>query len=248
VPSLFRRRTAELVDDPAPTGKGTTETPNAGTDTAATGTAGTTAAEPDSGEAAGAAGDGMSARARPARGYTPSKRELGQITPKRPSAHVRRQGGPPPRSRKDLTKEERRELKEARRQRRREVSEGIRRGDPRYLPARDRGPERALARDVVDSRRTAGTWFFGGALVILLASSSAIPVVVMVANAMFLLLTTALAVDSVVICRRLGKLIRERHPDSTQGKPGLYFYAVMRSVTFRRMRIPQPRVSIGDRV
>lgn len=212
---------------------------------AETAAAGTTGGKP-AGDAAGLDGEGADERV--ARGYTPSKRELGKITPKRPHAHLRRPGAPAPQSRKDLTAEERKELKEARRQRRREVSEGIRRGDPQYLPARDQGPERALARDVVDSRRTAGTWFFGGALVILLASSSAIPVVVMVSNALFLLLTTALVVDSVAICRRLGRLVRERHPDSTQGKVGLYFYAVMRSVTFRKMRIPQPRVSIGDRI
>ena len=40
----------------------------------------------------------------------------------------------------------------------------MRAGDERYLLARDRGPERALVRDIVDSRRTVGTCFFGGAL------------------------------------------------------------------------------------
>ena len=35
----------------------------------------------------------------------------------------------------------------------------VRTGDERYLLARDRGPERALVRNIVDSRRTVGTWF-----------------------------------------------------------------------------------------
>ena len=48
---------------------------------------------------------------------------------------------------------ERQELREERRRRRREVTDGMKRGDERFLTARDRGPERALARDVVDSRR-----------------------------------------------------------------------------------------------
>jgi hypothetical protein len=29
---------------------------------------------------------------------------------------------------------------------------------------------------------------------------------------------------------------------------GLYWYTVMRSLTFRRMRIPLPRLNYGDRV
>lgn len=230
MPSLFRRRTTDLLDDAAPESSGAAA-----------------AQDPPAGEAA-AGGDGGAAQARTVRGYTPSKRELGKLTPKRPSSHLRRPGGPPPRARKDLTKEERQQLREARRQRRREVSEGISRGDPQYLPARDQGPERALARDVVDSRRNVGTWFFGGALVILLASSTGLPMMVMVSNALFLALTTGLVIDSVLICRRLGRLVRERHPGSTHSRGALYFYAVMRSITFRRLRLPKPRVSRGDRI
>jgi hypothetical protein len=183
------------------------------------------------------------------RGYTPSKRERGLTTPKRPSTNLRRPGTTTTgRSRKGMTKEEKQELRELRRARRREVSEGMRRGDPRFLAARDQGPEKAIARDVVDSRRTVGTWFFGGALVILLGSSTAVPVVVTTANALFIMLTLAVTFDSVLICRKIKWLVRERHSDSTQRMGGLYLYAVMRSITFRRLRIPLPRKNFGDPV
>ena len=43
-------------------------------------------------------------------------------------------------------------------------------GDERHLPARDAGPAKRLARDVVDSRFTLGQVFFGMILVVLVAS------------------------------------------------------------------------------
>lgn len=184
------------------------------------------------------------------RGYTPSKKELGLATPKRPNPRVRRPGAAvDTRARKDLTKEERKEVREERRQRRREISEGMRRGDERYLSARDRGPERALARDAVDSRRTVGTWFFAGALIVLFGSSTAMPSQVrLVANLLWALLAVAVILDASLLCRKVRRLVRERHPDSEVRMRSLYFYVVMRSITFRKLRIPLPRVKFGDKV
>ncbi|HEY8452152.1 MAG: DUF3043 domain-containing protein [Micromonosporaceae bacterium] len=235
MPSLFRRRTTTAAADGSATGATATASGRPTPEQPAT-------PEADPRDAAAAA------TTRRRRGTTPSKRELGKITPKRPSPHVRRPGAVLPRSRRDLTKEERRELRRQRRERRREIAEGMRRGDPRYLPARDQGPVRALVRDVVDSRRTTGAWFFAGALLIVLAASVPIAEVILVSNALFLVLVTAVVVDLVVLCRRVGRLVRERHPDTTEKRSSLYFYAVMRAMSFRRARIPQPRVSVGDRV
>jgi hypothetical protein len=187
----------------------------------------------------------------PPKGYTPSKKERGIVTPKRPSTRVRRPDvvNQPPRSRKDMTKEERQALREERRRRRQEITEGMRRGDDRYLTARDRGPERALARDVVDRRRTVGTWFFGGALLVLFASSPSMPEPVRLAgNVMWALLAVGVIIDCVLLCRKLKKLIRERFPDTKERMGSLYLYVVMRSITFRRMRMPAPRVQIGEAI
>jgi len=183
------------------------------------------------------------------KGYTPSKKELGVATPKRPIGNVRRPGAEVPRAaRGNLSKEERQEQREERRARRREVTEGMRRGDERYLSARDKGPERALARDIVDSRRTIGTWFFGGALIVLFGSSAAMPPTVrLAANLAWGLLAVAVIVDSLLLCRKLKRLLRERYPDSTVRRGSLYLYVVMRSITFRRLRIPQPRVKVGEK-
>ncbi|WP_422736148.1 DUF3043 domain-containing protein [Micromonospora sp. WMMD729] len=168
------------------------------------------------------------------RGYTPAK---GRETPKRPTVG-RRPAGPS----RPLTKEEERER---RRQLRAEASAEFRReGGPR-----DRGPERLLARNVVDSRRTVGTWFFGGALIVLIGSNAAMPPVVrLISNILWGALALGVVVDSVLICRKISKLVRERFPKTDQRMGSLYLYAVMRSITFRRMRAPAPAVQLGDKV
>jgi Protein of unknown function (DUF3043) len=168
---------------------------------------------------------------------TPSKRELGKTTPKRPGAQRRPAG-----TTKPLTKEE---AREARRKRRAEAAAEFRReGGPR-----DRGPEKALARDVVDSRRTVGTWFFGGALVVLFGSQPTMPPVIQLAsNLLWALLAIGVVVDSILISRKIKKLVRERFPKTEQKMGSLYLYAIMRAITFRRMRAPAPRVKIGDAV
>ncbi|MEU5940321.1 DUF3043 domain-containing protein [Micromonospora sp. NPDC047548] len=171
------------------------------------------------------------------RGYTPSKKELGRETPKRPVAG-RRPAGPT----KPLTKEEAREQRRAARAE--AAAEFRREGGPR-----DRGPERLLARNVVDSRRTVGTWFFGGALIVLIGSNQAMPPAIRLAsNLVWGALALGVVVDSVLISRKIKKLVRERFPNSGQRMGSLYLYAIMRSITFRRMRAPAPQVNIGDKI
>ena len=182
--------------------------------------------------------------ARP-KGYTPSKKELGVETPKRTSSNRRRAVEPAPANRREAYKK----MREKQRAERAEASAGMRAGDERYLLARDRGPERLLARNVVDSRRTVGTWFFGGALIVLIGSSGAMPPAIrLVSNVLWAALALGVIVDSVLISRKVKRLVRERFPKSTQRMGSLYLYAITRSITFRRMRMPKPKVQIGDAV
>ena len=179
------------------------------------------------------------------KGHTPSKKELGVVTPKR--ATTQRRGGaePAPSNRREAVKR----TKERQRAERAEAMAGMRAGDERYLMARDRGPERALVRDIVDSRRTAGTWFFVGALLVLIGSSGAMPPQVqLVSNLVWVVLAFAVVLDSVLISWKIKKLVRERLPKSTQRLGSLYLYGIMRSITFRRMRMPNPRVKLGTKV
>lgn len=173
----------------------------------------------------------------PRRGHTPSKKELGKETPKRPVSARR-----PAADTKPRTKQEARERRRA--MRADAAAEFRREGGPR-----DRGPEKALARNVVDSRRTVGTWFFGGALLVLIGSAQTMPPLVqLVSNLLWATLALGVILDSVLISRRIRRLVRERFPRTTQRMGSLYLYAIMRAMTFRRMRAPVPQVKIGERI
>jgi len=162
--------------------------------------------------------------------YTPSKEELGQATPKRRNT-VRRTIEKPPADRKEQAKR----LREKARQERAEARAGQLAGDQKYLLPRDRGPERALVRDIVDSRRTIGTWFFGLTFVVMLIGFNRAlnPSVYLAANLLFLLFALATAVDSYLITRKVNRLVTERFPNTQQRMRSLYFYAIMRGISFR---------------
>ena len=179
------------------------------------------------------------------RGYTPSKRELGKQTPKRSAVQRRRVAEKAPENRREAYKQ----LRERQRAERAEATAGMKAGDERYLLPRDRGPERSLVRDVVDSRRTVGTYFFGGALIVLIGSQPMMPKVVQLGtNILWVILAAGVVLDSILIARKVKRLIRERFPKTDQRLGSLYLYGIMRGLTFRRMRIPKPKVAIGAKV
>jgi hypothetical protein len=174
------------------------------------------------------------------RSYTPAK---GRATRKRTEAQ-RRKAEPPPTNRREALKRAR----EKSRAERAEADEGMKAGDERYLLPRDKGPERALVRDIVDSRRTVGPYFFAGAFVLLFLFQVPRAEVQLAANLIWLLLALAVIVDSIFISRKVKKMIKERFPKTTQSMRSLYFYAIMRAISFRKLRMPKTRVKIGDKI
>jgi hypothetical protein len=175
--------------------------------------------------------------------YTPSKKELGQVTPKRTS-NARRLSEPAPANRREAYKQ----MRDRQREERAEASAGMRAGDEKYLLARDRGAERRLVRDLVDSRRTIGSWFIGGALIVLIGSTIREPAVQLAANILWVALAVAVVVDSFLIARKIKRTVAERFPKTTQRTGSLQMYGVMRGLTFRRMRVPKPQASFGQKI
>jgi hypothetical protein len=182
----------------------------------------------------------------------------GKATPKRPKQGKARPPAQPPMTAKEarkqrktqqVSKEQRKEAKAALRAERARIAEGQWKGDPLYdkyhLP-RDRGPERLLARDIVDSRRTVGQYFFFFAMGLIILSGpvlAANPAAAVWVNLVWLAMVLAFIVDSVFLCRRTKRLVWERFPKTEQRKGGLYWYVISRSLMFRSMRQPRPRMS-----
>lgn len=166
----------------------------------------------------------------------------GRPTPKRNEARgPRRTLSTTPTSRKDAARRQ----KEARRADMARQREALASGDERYLPARDKGPVRRLARDFVDAKWSVAEFFLPMAVIILVLSminAGAFQSYVML---LWMLLIILIVIDSVVMSVRLKKMIRERHPD--EPKRGAVAYALMRTLQMRRMRLPKPQVARGEK-
>jgi Protein of unknown function (DUF3043) len=170
----------------------------------------------------------------------------GRPTPRRREAQRRRTGpvAPPPRTRREAYKR----MREQGGDRRTNLREAMRNGDERYLGARDRGPERRLVRDIVDSRRNAGTLFLMSAVVYFIGLIVPSVQVKAAITALWLTVLILLIVDSTVIGLKIRRLMRERFPDSDQKLSGLVFYGATRATMIRRWRSPKPVVEVGDAI
>jgi cation transport ATPase len=170
----------------------------------------------------------------------------GRPTPKRNEAQGRRSGPvpPPPTTRKEAYKRTREQQAAGRGSARAAAA----RGDESALPARDRGPRRRLVRDIVDSRRNAGSFFLVVAALVLVGYFIPNPAVqgytVYVWFAFFLVIIA----DSVVLGRRIKKAVNERFPDHPESMRTLIWYGVSRATMVRRWRFPKPQVALGAEV
>jgi hypothetical protein len=168
----------------------------------------------------------------------------GRPTPKRTEAQGRRPGPPPPPP--TTRKEAYRRMRANQSVGRSASRQAAARGDEAYLPARDRGPVRKLARDLVDSRRNVGSFFLVIAAVALIGTVA--PNVAIRGYATILLLGffIVFAVDSFVLARRVKKAIAARFADSPTR--GIVMYSISRSTMIRRWRFPKPSVPLGTEV
>ena len=196
------------------------------------------------------------AEARAARTTAPK----GRPTPKRDSTRRRGPIAPAPmttaearRRRKELrgpklSREERREDKAVRRAAMSERRERMMAGDDAYLLPRDKGPVRALARDIVDSRRVSVLGLFMPAALGLIFIMLAVPQVQYFISPAMLILMAIMIVDGFFLGRKVNRVVDEKYPDHTEGGWKLGFYAASRASQLRRMRAPRPRVDRGEKV
>jgi hypothetical protein len=184
----------------------------------------------------------------------------GRPTPKRDSSRRRGPIAPAPmttaearRRRKELrgpklSRDERREDKVAKRAAMSERRERMMAGDDAYLLPRDKGPVRALARDIVDARRISVLGLFVPAALGLIFVMLAVPQVQYYISPAMLILMGIMIVDGLLLGRKVNRLVDDKYPDHTEGGWKLGFYAASRASQLRRMRAPRPRVSRGEKV
>jgi hypothetical protein len=175
-------------------------------------------------------------RARP--GQTPKK---AAPTPKRSEAQAqRRQPYQAPADRKSASRGSRDRLERQRR------AQALQRGEQWALPAKDRGPVRALARDYVDARHGLGEYFLFSVLILIVLLVIPSESAKLISDAVVLAVLVLLGGEAWWVGRQVERLAKERFPgESTRG---VKLYVAQRGIMVRRMRVPKPKVDRGDKV
>jgi hypothetical protein len=142
----------------------------------------------------------------------------------------------------DRSKEAKKIEKEKVRLQRQQIRDGMMAGDERYLSARDKGPQRRYARDLVDARFTAGELVLP--MLFIVVFMTFIDSFVLQVIALFAMwgLFGVVALDATLVGKSTKKKVAIKFGQETL-EPGIAWYAAMRSIQMRSLRIPKPQVS-----
>jgi hypothetical protein len=125
---------------------------------------------------------------------------------------------------------------------------GMTRGEERYLPARDKGPQRRFIRDSIDARWTVGE-FLIPVFVLFFLTTLVAPIgvqgVMMITLYGYLALTV---VDAVIAARIFRRRLVAKLGGPDKVERGLTWYTIMRAAQFRPLRLPKPQVKRGAKV
>ena len=126
------------------------------------------------------------------------------------------------------------------------MRQAMKTGDEKYLPARDRGPVKRFIRDLVDSRFSFVELMIPVLLVTTAMAWSGNSSVASYGNAVLFGMLLLIVVDMVRLRFKLRRELTTRFPD--EPLKGTTYYAVMRSLQMKFMRLPKSQVRIGQRL
>jgi hypothetical protein len=121
---------------------------------------------------------------------------------------------------------------------------GAANGEERYLPIRDRGPQKRFIRDFVDSR-----WGLGELVIPILGVVVIASFIVPASQAIFTIVLYSfiglVLIDTIILTITLRRAMVAKFGADKVDRLG--FYHVPRSIQIRPMRIPKPQVKHGQR-
>jgi hypothetical protein len=173
----------------------------------------------------------------------------GKATPKRRESQAARKQPLVPVRPKSTGRGASKEVRAAARAERVRARDRMMAGDERYLPARDRGPVRRFARDVVDARWNLGEFLLPVMLVVVILSFSGLqtrlPALFSFTFVLVYAMVFSAGIDAYFMTRRLKKQVTERFGADAHIR-GTSMYAVFRAFQLRRSRIPRPVIKRGQ--
>ena len=132
-------------------------------------------------------------------------------------------------------------LKERRAEQNAKMRQGLRSGEERYLPARDQGPVKRVVRGFVDHRLSMAEFAIPLLFSSLLASAMGLAQAgTGIMNATMIVVV----LDSFLLRWRMRRELARRFPG--ESLKGTTFYAFMRALQLRFLRLPKPQVKIGQ--
>jgi len=141
----------------------------------------------------------------------------------------------------DRSKEARQAQKEKVRAQRMAIREGMMAGDERYLSARDKGPQRRFARDVVDCRFTAGELVLPMLFIVVFMTFIDSFIIQVVTLFAMWGIFGVVAIDATMVGRIAKRKVAVKFGQENL-EAGIAWYAAMRSIQMRSLRIPKPQV------
>ncbi|HEY4152764.1 MAG TPA: DUF3043 domain-containing protein [Pseudolysinimonas sp.] len=121
---------------------------------------------------------------------------------------------------------------------------GMAKGEEKYLPARDKGPQKRFARDFVDARFSIGEVLLPS-LVIVIISYVLPPAISSIALIVIWLVLLVVVADGIWMGQRIVTQLGAKY-GKDKVERGLRWYSFMRAIQLRPMRLPKPQVKRGQ--
>ncbi|WP_205474750.1 DUF3043 domain-containing protein [Nocardioides sp. SYSU D00038] len=165
----------------------------------------------------------------------------GRPTPTRREAEAAaRERAKTPRTRKEMAAAQRASRSESSQK----MRQAMKTGDERYLPPRDKGPVRRFIRDFVDSRFSLIELMIPLLVVTMILGYSGSSRLAAIGNSVLFGTLLVVVLDLVMLRRRLRRQLAARFPE--EPTKGTFYYAAMRSLQMKFMRLPKAQVKIGQ--
>uniref|UniRef100_UPI0013E34763 DUF3043 domain-containing protein n=1 Tax=Microbacterium sp. CPCC 204701 TaxID=2493084 RepID=UPI0013E34763 len=123
---------------------------------------------------------------------------------------------------------------------------GMANGDPRYLPARDQGPQRKFVRDWVDAGWHLGEAVMPAMVLVILATFLPIPALQYYAFVGLWIFIFFVIGDMVLTSITVKRAVKRKF-GADKIEKGLGWYAAMRTVQMRFLRLPKSQVKRGQK-
>ena len=114
-------------------------------------------------------------------------------------------------------------------------------GEEKYLLGRDQGPQRKIAREIIDGRYTLIEGLMPLMIVFLIVTSITPVAANNLITLVMVLVLFVVSMEATIMHRMIGSRIKERLGSTTKMQKGTWFYVFTRGMQPRPLRIPKPK-------